>query len=87
MLFWQNNSNNLQRKHKKSLCSRELHIFGLIRELKHSNSNARHCCLISKGSLFSGTPLCIYKHKNVDGSGMLSRDVNHEAEGSQKEKC
>ena len=55
MLFGRTNSINLQRKHKKSLCSRELRILGLIRELKHSNSNARYCCLISKGSLFSGT--------------------------------
>ena len=30
---------NLQRKQKKSLCSRELRILGLIRELKQSNSN------------------------------------------------
>ena len=28
------------------------HILGLIRELKHSNSNMRHLHLISKGSHF-----------------------------------
>ena len=63
MLFWQKYSIKLQRRHKKSLCSRELPIFGLIRELKHSNWNARLCCGISKGSLFSGTH-CINKHAN-----------------------
>ena len=41
-----------ERKHKKSLCGRELRVFGLIRELKHSNSNARHCMLNSVAKEF-----------------------------------
>ena len=32
----------------------DLRILGLIRELKHSNSNMRHQRLNSKGSLFLG---------------------------------
>ena len=37
------------------------HILGLIRELKHSNSNMRHLHLISKGSHFFGTCcICVY---------------------------
>ena len=38
--------------------SNVLRIPGLIREFKHSNSNMRHWCLTSKGSLFFETP-CI----------------------------
>ena len=37
----------------------DLLIPGLIRELKHSNSNMRHLRLTSKGSLFFRHPVCM----------------------------
>ena len=78
VLFRQKNSINLQRKHKKSLSSRELHILRLIRELKHSNSNARHWRLISKGSLFLGSHCSIYiTHALIGESRVWIRPSKH----------